>query len=216
MTAGLRAAPLSPRRVDRICDAGALPVDVRTDLQFAEAHLPGSVLVTHLRSGFGTKLAWVAAPGQEIVFIGRDDADGLRAARLAASVGVLSVAGYLAGGFTSWREDRRPVDRLERLRAADLPARLGADPALQVLDVRERGEWEAGHLPAAVHRPYHDVDGIPDGIDPARPVAVICASGQRSGVGASLLKRFGAADVIHVVDGGVGTLGRLGLVLEAG
>jgi glyoxylase-like metal-dependent hydrolase (beta-lactamase superfamily II) len=44
VTAGLRAAPLSARQVDRICDAGALPVDVRTDLQFAEAHLPGSVL----------------------------------------------------------------------------------------------------------------------------------------------------------------------------
>jgi hydroxyacylglutathione hydrolase len=214
VTAGVRAAPLSAGQVARMCDAGALAVDVRTDLQFADAHVPGSLLVTHLRSGFGTKLAWVAAPGQEIVFIGRDDADGLRAARLAGSVGVRSIAGYLAGGMTSWREERRPVDRLERLRAADLPARLDADPPLQVLDVRERGEWDAGHLPGAVHTPYHDIDGIPDGIDPARPVAVICASGQRSGVGASLLKRFGAPAVIHVVEGGVGTLRRLGRPLQ--
>jgi hydroxyacylglutathione hydrolase len=34
-------------------------------------------------------------------------------------------------------------------------------------------------------------------------VAVICGSGQRSAVGATLLQRFGARDAIHVVDGGV-------------
>jgi glyoxylase-like metal-dependent hydrolase (beta-lactamase superfamily II)/rhodanese-related sulfurtransferase len=214
VTEGVRAAPLSARQVERRCAAGALAVDVRADLQFAEAHVPGSVLVTHLRSGFGTRLAWVAAPGQEIVFIGRDDADGLRAARLAAPVGIHGIAGYLAGGMTSWREEGLPVDRLERLRAEDLPARLDADPALQVLDVRERSEWDAGHLPASVHTPYHDVDRIPDGIDPARPVAVICSSGQRSAVGASLLKRVGVPEVIAVVEGGVGTLGDLGVPLK--
>ncbi len=216
LTAGVRAAPLSAREVDRMGAEGALLVDVRTDLQFAEAHVPGSVLVTHLRSGFGTKLAWVAEPGQEIVFIGRDDADGLRAARLAASVGVRSVAGHLAGGMTSWREERRPVGQMARLRAEDLPSRLAADPSLQVLDVREQGEWDAGRIPGSVHAPYHDIRGIPDGIDPARPVAVVCASGQRSSVGASLLMRAGAAEVIHVVDGGVGTCARLGQPLVTG
>jgi rhodanese-related sulfurtransferase len=58
--------------------------------------------------------------------------------------------------------------------------------------------------------PYHDVTGIPDGIDPAKPVAVICASGQRSAVGASLLKLHGALQVIHVANGGVGTWERNG------
>lgn len=36
-----------------------------------------------------------------------------------------------------------------------------------------------------------------------RPVAVICASGERSGIAASLLRHHGADDVIHMVDGGV-------------
>jgi hydroxyacylglutathione hydrolase len=210
VTGGVRAAPLSAGQVERLSGEGALVVDVRTDLQFAEAHVPGAVLVTHLRSGFGTKLAWVADPDEEIVFIGRDDGDGLRATRLAAAVGVTSIAGYLSGGMTSWREERRPVERMERLRAQDLPARLEAEPGLQVLDVRERREWHAGHIPGSLHTPYHAIHGIPDGIDPALPVAVICASGTRSGLGASLLQRAGAADVIHVMDGGVGTVAALG------
>ena len=39
---------------------------------------------------------------------------------------------------------------------------------------------------------------------------MICSSGQRSGVAASLLRRHGAVDVLHVVDGGVGTWAREG------
>ncbi len=65
VTSGVRAAAAlgGPGRAPGRARARWL-VDVRTDLQFAEAHVPGAVLVTHLRSGFGTKLAWVAEPGR--------------------------------------------------------------------------------------------------------------------------------------------------------
>ena len=53
--------------------------------------------------------------------------------------------------------------------------------------------------------PYHDIRSVPDELDAGRPIAVVCSSGQRSGVAASLLLRHGAEDVVHVVDGGVGT-----------
>jgi rhodanese-related sulfurtransferase len=85
-----------------------------------------------------------------------------------------------------------------------------------VLDVREDDEWRRGHIPRSVHRPYHDIDAIPPGIDPGRPVAVICASGQRSAVAASLLRRHGARDVIHVVEGGVPLWAREGWPLQDG
>jgi hydroxyacylglutathione hydrolase len=44
---------------------------------------------------------------------------------------------------------------------------------------------------------------LPDGLDEERPIAVLCNSGPRAAVAASLLKRYGYDDVIHVVDGGV-------------
>jgi hydroxyacylglutathione hydrolase len=194
--------PLTPRQVLLAQERGALVVDVRTELQFDEAHVPGAVAVTAFRAGFGSKLAWIARPEEPIVLIGRDDDDARFAGRLAASVGLEDIAGHLAGGMTSWREERRPVSRVERITVPELRDRRDE---LQVLDVRERDEWESGHIPGAVHLPYHDVDGIPDGIDPDRPVAAICASGQRAAVAASLLQRAGAREVLHVVDGGVGT-----------
>ena len=81
VTDGVEVLPLAPRQVEQKRAAGALLVDVRTDQQFDDAHIPGSVCIPMLRAGFGSKLAWLADREQEIVFIGRDDEDGRRAGR---------------------------------------------------------------------------------------------------------------------------------------
>ncbi len=213
-TAAVDAHPLTPRQVDQKRSEGALVVDVRTDQQFDDAHIPGAVSITMLRAGFGSKLAWIADPDQGIVFVGRDDEDAQEAAGLAASVGITDVAGYLAGGMTTWREEKRPVERIERVTVPELHERAERDRDLQILDVREKTEWEAGHIPGSFFTPYHDLHGLPDDLDPQRPVAAICGSGQRSAVAASLLKRHGATDVLHVIEGGVPTWGRKGWPLE--
>jgi hydroxyacylglutathione hydrolase len=206
--------PLSPRQIQQRRDAGALVVDVRTDLQFDEAHVEGSICVTALHGGFGTKLAWLVEPGQEVVLVGRDDADAHLAAALAAAVGVRTVSGYLAGGMTSWRLEGCDVRGVERIDVDGLRERMQDDPAVQVLDVREADEWEAGHIPGAVHMPYHDLDELPAGLDPARPIAVVCASGQRSAVAAGLAQRLGADNVLHVAGGGVPAWRRAGHPIE--
>jgi rhodanese-related sulfurtransferase len=149
------------------CDDGALVVDVRTELQFDEAHVPGAVSITALRAGFGSKLAWLVEPDPLVVLVGRDDEDARQAATLAAAVGITRIAGFLAGGMTSWREDRRPVERVERISVPELHDRRDK---LQILDVRE--------------------------------------------LAASLLRRHGVHEALHVVDGGVPLWRREGWPIE--
>ena len=192
--------PLTPRQVETAHAAGALVADVRTDLQFDEAHIPGAVSITALRAGFGSKLAWLVGADQQVVLVGRDDADARRAAALAESVGVIGIAGFLAGGMTSWREERLAVERIERITVGELRERAAE---MQILDVRDQGEWDDGHIEGSTHTPYYEIHGIPEGIDPSQPVAVICSSGQRAAPAASLLRKYGAEEVLHVVDGGV-------------
>jgi hydroxyacylglutathione hydrolase len=211
LTEGVELMPLAPRQVEQQRAAGAMLVDVRTDQQFDDAHIPDAVSIPMLNAGFGSKLAWLADREQEIVFIGRDDEDGRQAGRLAVAVGIRRLAGFLHGGMTSWRQEKRPVARIARLPLADLPARAGE---VQILDVREQSEWDEGHIPGSAFMPWHDIDGLPDGLDPSRPIAVVCGSGQRSAVAASLLQRHGASHVIHVIEGGVPAWGRLGQPLE--
>ena len=209
------AHPLTPRQVQQAEADGALVVDVRTDLQFDDAHIPRAVCITARRAGFGSRLAWLADPEQPLVLVGRDDEDALEAAELAGAVGLRNIGGFLSGGMTSWREDRLDVHGVERLTVPELHERWanGGD-GMQLLDVREQAEWDAGHIPGSVFRPYHAIRALPEEVDPAGSVAVVCASGQRSAVGASLLQRFGVRDVIHVVDGGVPRWQREGWPVE--
>jgi hydroxyacylglutathione hydrolase len=214
VTEGVEVLPLTSRQVEQKRKSGALVVDVRTDQQFDDAHIPGAVCIPSLQAGFGTRLAWLADRDQEVVLVGRDDEDARRAGKLALSVGIRKLGGFLAGGMTEWWRDGRPVGAIERLALEDLPKRLSAEPSLQILDVREQAERDAGFIPESLFEPWHDIDKLPEGLDAGRPVAVVCASGQRAAVASSLVKRYGAEEVIHVVNGGVPKWGKLGHPIE--
>jgi glyoxylase-like metal-dependent hydrolase (beta-lactamase superfamily II)/rhodanese-related sulfurtransferase len=214
LTDGVELLALAPRQVEQK-RAEVLLFDVRTDQQFDDAHIPGAVSNSMLRAGFGSKLAWLADREQEIIFVGRDDADGRRAGALALAVGIRKLGGFLHGGMTSWCQEGRDVERIERLVVEELAVRANEDAGTQILDVREESEWEAGHIPGSVFKPWHDIAELPAGLDPAKPIAVMCASGQRAATAASLVQRYGGLEVIHVVDGGVPKWGRLGYALES-
>jgi hydroxyacylglutathione hydrolase len=56
--------------------------------------------------------------------------------------------------MTSWREELRDVQQTERLALTDLHRLWEREGGkLQVLEVRERSEWDAGHIPGSVHQP---------------------------------------------------------------
>jgi hydroxyacylglutathione hydrolase len=210
VTTGPQLLPLAPLQVERARADGALLVDVRTPYQFDDAHVPGALCIPIVEAGFGTKLAWVADHDQETILIGRDDDDAAHAAALATAIGLRNIGGYLHGGMTSWRVEGKEVESIERIGVDGLHARRDQ---VQILDVREQSEWDDVRIPGSVHLPYHDIHEIPAELD-GRPVAVICASGRRSVVAASLLQRYGRKDVIHVVEGGVGTWARKGYAAE--
>ena len=82
--------------------------------------------------------------------------------------------------------------------------------------MRERDEWDAGHIPGSVHVPYHDIHGLPDGTRPGAPGrGHLQLRAARGAPAASLLRRHGAREVLHVVDGGVPRWGREGGPIES-
>jgi rhodanese-related sulfurtransferase len=73
---------------------------------------------------------------------------------------------------------------------------------VQIVDVREPYEWEAGRIEGAIHVPLNDLmagKGI-DRLDAGKPVAVICRSGNRSELASLMLKAKGF-DAYNVRDG---------------
>lgn len=72
---------------------------------------------------------------------------------------------------------------------------------IQLIDVRNPSEYEAGALPGARNIPLAGLSQHLTELDPARPVVLYCRSGGRSVIAAALLEARGFGDVCDVVGG---------------
>jgi rhodanese-related sulfurtransferase len=73
----------------------------------------------------------------------------------------------------------------------------------QLVDVRADHEWEAGHLPGAVHIALPDLPARLEEIDKDRPVIIYCRGGNRSTMAAGALAEAGY-DTAKLAEGAVG------------
>jgi molybdopterin/thiamine biosynthesis adenylyltransferase/rhodanese-related sulfurtransferase len=98
------------------------------------------------------------------------------------------------------REARAQVREVS---AAEVDAQREAKSPPLLLDVRETHEWEAGHLPGAIHVPRGHLESRIEGEAPdrSRPIVIYCASGIRSVFAAQTLADMGYADVVSMAGG---------------
>ncbi len=91
------------------------------------------------------------------------------------------------------------IDEVDASRAREL---LGEGEAAAV-DVRERDEWEEGHIPGAVHIPRGSLEGRIEHAVPDRsqPIVVYCAGGSRSAFAARTLEELGYENVASLAGG---------------
>lgn len=195
--------PLDVAAFAEAVDAGHLVVDLRGQRAFGRGHVPGALGI-----GSGPDLSewagWVVPYDRPLLLVpGRPD-EVEDAVRALVRVGLDDVAGWLEGGMSAWRDAGRPVERLEQIAPDALQDRLEEGDAVRVLDVRTDEEWKAGHVRGAHHVPGGEVPERIEEIAALRegePLAVMCASGYRSTVVASVLQRAGHRELLNVTGG---------------
>jgi glyoxylase-like metal-dependent hydrolase (beta-lactamase superfamily II)/rhodanese-related sulfurtransferase len=181
--------------VELLDDPGqATILDVRPTDTHAAGHIHGAFNVPVSGASFATRAGFVLDPDERIVIHAADREEAEAAARGLRAVGFLELAGYVTEGAAT--EQLEPVE-LEELE------RLLDEGSVQVLDVREKNERDAGYIPGTLHIPYRllRTSGT-DGIDTSKPVVTICGSGTRASIAASVLAAAGV-DARPVLHGGV-------------
>jgi rhodanese-related sulfurtransferase len=184
--------PLGAAEVERLVSAGARVVDTRDRGAFAEAHLAGSVNV-ELGGSFSAYAGWLFTPGQPLVLIVPEpvEASAERAATQLFRIGFEGIRGYLAGGLDAWRAEGRPVSSYAIASVEELCHEVQSGSRPFVLDVRQRVEHREGMYPGSHGLFVADLPGRMDEVPRDRDAWIICASGLRASVAASLLDAAG-------------------------
>lgn len=103
---------------------------------------------------------------------------------------------------------RKVKEQIREIEPSDLHALLhqnGARDEVVLLDVREQDEWDAGHLPGAIHVPRGHLESRIDQLVPDRSkrLIVYCASGNRSALAARTLEQELGYERVESLRGGI-------------
>ena len=179
-------------------DGNAVIIDLRRPEAFGGAHIPGSI---NLGGGpsFGFWAGWAVPYDRPLYLAGKDENALEEVRRALIRVGLDRLEGFLEGGMRSWIESGYEQAHLPQISVSELHGRLAQRPF--ILDVRSDAEWKCGHIDSAEHIYAGEITQHLGGIPRDRQIHVICGTGYRSSMAASLLLREGYRDVVNVAGG---------------
>ena len=196
------ALGMNPMTLDVLLEfqaAGAQILDTRDPVEFAAAHLAGSINIG-LAGQYATWAGTVLDRMHPIVIIadpGRESEAAIRLGR----IGFDHVAGYLKDGLQSLKLRPELTVTTERLSAPFAAELLSSDQPPQVIDVRAPREREQKCIAGSLGIPLNHLVEKLGTLSKDQLLLVYCAGGYRSSIAASLLQRNGFDHVSEIAGG---------------
>jgi hydroxyacylglutathione hydrolase len=198
--------PLSASEVKALMEEGVLVLDVRHGKAFGAGHIPNSYGI-RVDAPLTTWAGWLIPFGSRIVLVAESTEQTVAATRQLIRIGYDDLVGSLDGGIDAWAREY-PLETIPSMDTKELRERLvvrsddRAGRTVLLIDVRQRSEWEEGHIPGATHFEGGRVawEELPFPHD--KLLAIQCSSGNRSMSVSSVLQRRGYDNLIQV-EGGI-------------
>lgn len=190
---GLR--PVTPNEFEtEMLKESTIVLDVRDKDSFKNAYIPNSIFIG-LDGSFapwvGEILVDITTP---ILLVAPKGSEKEAVTRL-ARVGFDNTLGYLKGGIDDWLKEGKNTESVKSIEANEL-AEINEGV---VIDVRKESEHQSQHLVDAINMPLSaemKVDTLNN-----QKAYLHCASGYRSMIAISLLKRAGLKNLVDVKGG---------------
>lgn len=191
--------PIELEEVLTMGDAGAQILDVRDPVEYAKAHLAGSINIG-LGGQYATWAGTLLDRAKPIVIIaepGREQEAALRLGR----IGFDHVRGFLRGGMAALASRPDLVWPTERLSAPMVAEELHSPEPPLLLDIRNPREWAAKHIPGSKNIPLNRLQERISEVPRTARIAVHCAGGYRSSIAVSILHQHGLTNLIEMAGG---------------
>jgi hydroxyacylglutathione hydrolase len=192
---------LTAPEVRRLQNEGAIAVDTRPAMQFAFAHVPGSVHIA-LTGQYASWAARILGLDTPLIIVGEDPERVRESQMRLARVGIENVAGYLADGVAGWIENGFELDYIPQITVQDFVELRNQEPdRVAVLDVREPGEVVSGVIENSLAIPLAKLGSRLAELDRKKLLVVHCKGGYRSSIATSILQRAGFRDIANLIGG---------------
>lgn len=181
--------------VDSLSDDTKFAIDIRHHQALREGFIPGAIGVSWCRTcrNFATWTGWQAPYDKDIVIIADCEADAMQAKKAMAGIGLDRVAGWIPASTI-------PDSMFEPIQLVSVEDTIGRRTLgeVNVLDVRGRGEYEAGHMPGVIWIPFGYLESRLAEVPKDKPLVVHCAGGNRSPIAYTLLRKYGYTNLYEM------------------
>jgi len=176
-------------------------LDTRHADIFTQGFVPGSIFIG-LEGRFAEWAGSLLPFDKNLLLITEPGTEKETVVRL-ARVGFERFAGYLEGGFETWKNSGETVDLIIDVEPDELAMDLPFDDCIVVVDVRKEPEFAEGHVAGAVNIPLSDLTdpGSMANIDDNDNLYVHCGGGYRSVIACSMMKRQGIHNLRNIAGG---------------
>ena len=178
-----------------ISDFDGVVLDVRAADKFGAGHVPNAINIA-LSGKFATWAGTFITVGTPVAIAAETNEQVDEAFMRLARVGLESVTGFIL--MANYTGEMKKVDQVS---VSEVSGLTQTEKGLQFVDVRQPGEYAAGHAYRASSLPLNTLDKNIDRLDPTRPTFVICQTGYRSSLATSILENAGFKSVCNVAGG---------------
>ncbi len=179
---------------EQITNFDGIVIDVRKNVEYGAGHVPNSINIG-LGGQFATWAGTMIPIGTPIAIAADKQEQIDEAFTRLARVGHETVKGYVL--MSEFADEKKVV---EQVAVEAVNVEVSKDGA-QFVDVRRPAEHASGHADRTVNIPLDRLSREIDTLNPDLPTYVICQSGYRSSLGASILENAGFREVYNVTGG---------------
>jgi hydroxyacylglutathione hydrolase len=194
---------IGPDAVRAAVAGGARIVDARSRRKFAAGHIGGSLNI-ELTDSFASYVGWFVPFGAAVVLVLPDPFEEavVEAATQLFRIGYERIVGVLSGGMVAWTDAGGSLASYPVTTASTAAEEVARGQPIHMLDVRYPHEWrDDGAVPGAIELSIGDLADRLDTLPRDAPITVMCKSGSRASIAASMLDAAGF-DVRLVAAGG--------------
>lgn len=171
--------------------------DTRPNGEFAKGHIAGHLNIPANKS-FATWSGWILGELEQHILLAK--AEQMEELLVALrSVGLDHVIGWM-DPQVALAEMAEQLETYTEMTPAQLASTIQKDE-VTLIDVRNLGEWEAGHIAQASHIMLGTLPKRLAEVNTDKTIVIQCQAGGRSAIGASILQANGIKNVINMSGG---------------